>query len=73
MARLRENGHVTEVVTLIYEEWSCYRDDQSLMKGACSCYIKWPVNGGSMEGVWLCYRMWSVEWRENGHSTEVLS
>ena len=25
VARLRENGHVTEVVTLIEGEWSCYR------------------------------------------------
>ena len=25
VARLRENGHVTEVVTLMEGEWSCYR------------------------------------------------
>ena len=25
---LRENGHVTEVVTLIEGEWSCYRGSQ---------------------------------------------
>ena len=24
----RENGHVTEVVTLMEGEWSCYRDGQ---------------------------------------------
>ena len=28
VARLRENGHVTEVVTLIEGEWSYYRDGQ---------------------------------------------
>ena len=27
VTRLRENGHVTEVVTLIGGEWSCYRGD----------------------------------------------
>ena len=24
----RENGHVTEVASLMEEEWSCYRDGQ---------------------------------------------
>ena len=27
VVRLRENGHVTEMVTLIEGEWSCYRGD----------------------------------------------
>ena len=37
MARLRENGNVAEVVTLIEGEWSCYRSDH-LMMGEWSYY-----------------------------------
>ena len=60
MVRLRENGHVTEVVTLTEGEWSCYKCDHFnegrmviLQKGEWSCY------GGHFNG------------RKNGHVTEV--
>ena len=42
MARLRENGHVTEVVTLIEGEWSCYRRDH-FNEGIMVILQRWPV------------------------------
>ena len=37
-----ENGHVTEVVTLIKGEWSCYRNRQ-LNGGRMVMLRRWPV------------------------------
>ena len=42
VARLRENGHVTEVVTLIEGEWSCYRGDH-FNEGRMVILQRWPV------------------------------
>ena len=42
VARLRENGHVTEVVTLIEGEWSCYRGDH-FNEGVMVILQRWPV------------------------------
>ena len=54
------NSHVTEVVTLMEGEWSCYRGGQfnggrmvmlevvSLMEGECSCYRGGQFNAGRM-------------------------
>ena len=42
VARLRENGHVTEVVTLIEGEWSCYRGDH-FNEGRMIILQRWPV------------------------------
>ena len=55
-----QNGHVTEVVSLMEGEWSCYgrgqfngeriilREVASLMEGEWSCYRDGQFNGGSM-------------------------
>ena len=42
VARLRENGHVTEVATLIEGEWSCYRGDH-FNEGRIVILQRWPV------------------------------
>ena len=39
---LRENGHVTEMVTLIEGEWSCYSDDH-FNEGRMVILQRWPV------------------------------
>ena len=57
----QENGHVTEVVTLMEGEWSCYRGGQfierrnghvtevvTLMEGEWSCYGGGEFKGGRM-------------------------
>ena len=41
-----ENGHVTEIVSLMEGEWSCYRDVQ--VEGEWSCYRSGQFNGRSM-------------------------
>ena len=69
MARLRENGHVTEVVTLMEGAWSCYTDDQynggrMIMLRRCASL---------MVGEWSCYGGCQFNGRENGHVTEVPS
>ena len=43
----RENGHVTEVVTLIEGKWSCYRGGQC-REGEWLCYRIGKFNGGRM-------------------------
>ena len=43
----RENGHVTEVVTLMEGEWTCH-GDVSLMEGSWSCYRGGQFNVGRM-------------------------
>ena len=57
--------HVTEIVSLMEGEWSCY----SLNEGEWSCY---SLN----EGEWSCYRGGLMEGvvmvEENGHVTEVI-
>ena len=62
----RENGHVTEVVSLIEREWSCYAGGQfngrrmvMLQKRS----LHWRENGDREV----------VSWRANGHVTEVAS
>ena len=50
VARLRENGHVTEVVSLM-GEWSCYRGGQ--FKGGRMVMVTEVV---SLMGEWSCYR-----------------
>ena len=47
VARLRENGHVTEVVTLIEGEWSCYRGDH-FNEGEWSYYRGGQFKAGGM-------------------------
>ena len=42
----KENGHVTEVVTLMEGEWSCYGDG-ALKEGEWFCYRGGLFNGGS--------------------------
>ena len=42
VARLRENGHVTEVVILIEGEWSCYRGDH-FNEGRMVILQRWKV------------------------------
>ena len=37
-----ENGHVTEVVTLMKGEWSCYRNSQ-FNGGRMVMLHRWPV------------------------------
>ena len=37
-----ENGHVTEVVTLMKGEWSCYRNRQ-FNRGRIVMLRKWPI------------------------------
>ena len=37
-----ENGHVTEVVTLMKGEWSCYRNSQ-FNGGRMVMLRRWPV------------------------------
>ena len=52
----REDGHVTEVVTLTEEKWSCYRGREngyitelaSLMEGEWSCYRSGHFKEGKM-------------------------
>ena len=39
------------------------------MEGEWSCYRGGQFNGGSM----VMLQRWSVLWRDNGHSTEVVS
>ena len=60
VARLREKGHVTEVVTSRKGEWSCYRghfngrknghvtEVANLKEGEWLCYKDGQFNGGSM-------------------------
>ena len=43
----RENSHVTEVVTLVEGNWSCYRGGQ-FREGEWSCYGGGQFNGGRM-------------------------
>ena len=64
----RENGNVTMVVSLMEEEWSCYRGGQynggrmvilqrwSLMELEWSSYRGGKFNGGSM----VMVQRWSV-------------
>ena len=84
-----ENGHVTEVVTLMKGEWSV-TEIASLMEGEWSLR-GWPVerreNGhvtevaSLKETEWSCYRGGLMEGvvtevarlRENGHVTEVIT
>ena len=42
MARLKENGHVTEVVNLIEGEWSCYKGDH-FNEGIMDMLRRWSV------------------------------
>ena len=61
----RENGHVTEVVTLLEGEWS-YRGGQfyggsghftgvlTSMEGEWSCYGGGQFKGGRMVMLWRC-------------------
>ena len=62
----RENGHVTEVVSLVEREWSYYRGGQ-FNGGRTVMLQKWS----------LCWRENGdtevISWRENGHVTEVAS
>ena len=62
VARLRENDHVTEVVTLMKGEWSYYRGGQ-FKEGSCyGGHFNRRKNGHVtevvtlMEGEWSCYR-----------------
>ena len=41
-----ENGHITEIVSLMEGEWSCYRGVQ--VEGEWSCYRSGQFNGRSM-------------------------
>ena len=51
----RENGHVTDVVTLMEGEWSYYGGSQ--FKGGRIVIVRrWPVYGGRMYMLWW----WSV-------------
>ena len=59
-----ENGHVTEIVSLMEGEWSCYTGGQ--VEREWACYRGGQFNGGSI----VLPRL-SVLWRENGHVTEV--
>ena len=47
----RENGHVTEVVSLMEGEWSCYRGGQFNGENG---HVTEVVT--LMEGEWSCYR-----------------
>ena len=62
---MRENGHATEVVTLMEGEWSCYRGGQ-FKGGSIVMLQRWSVyfreNGHVIEVA-------SLMERENGHST----
>ena len=51
MARLRENGHATEVDTSIEGEWSCYRGDH--FKGRDNGHITEVASLKKRE--WSCY------------------
>ena len=72
-----KNGHVTEVVSFMYGEWSCCRI-ASLMEGAWSCYGDGQFNGARMamlltwsvllKGDWSCYG----EGQFNGRSMVIL-
>ena len=46
-----QNGHVTEVVSLMQAEWSCYRGGH-LNRGRMVTLQRWSY----MEGEWSCYR-----------------
>ena len=45
---MKENGHVTEVFTLIERENGHCIEVTSLIEGACSCNIGGQYNGGRM-------------------------
>ena len=76
----RENG-LTEVVSLMEREWSCYgggqfnrgsmivREVVSLMEGAWSCYRGGMYNGGRM----VILRRWPVQMRQNGNVKKMVS
>ena len=44
----KENGHFTEVVTLMEREWSCYRGGLFNGEREWSCYGGGQFNRGSM-------------------------
>ena len=52
-----ENGHVTEVASLMEGEWSLQRW-LILMEGEWPCYrsLYWREVASLMEGEWSCYR-----------------
>ena len=52
--KMRENGHVTEVVGLVDGEWSCYRGDQ--FKEGRMVVIEVASNGGGM----VMFERWPV-------------
>ena len=73
-----ENGHVTEIASLMEGEWSCYGGGQ-FKEGRIVMLQRWPVKrrenghvteeGSSMEGVVTEV----ARLRENGHVTEVVT
>ena len=52
---MRENGHVTEVASLMEGEWSCYGGGQ-FREGEWSCYRGGPFNRGRI----VMLERWSV-------------
>ena len=52
---MRENGHVTEVASLMEGKWSCYRVGQ-FHGGSMVMLQSWPVTCREMQGEWSCYR-----------------
>ena len=77
-----ENGHVTEVVSSMEREWSCYGGGQfnggrMIMLEGWS--VLWRENGHFtevftlMEGEWSCYGGCHFNGREYGHVTEVVT
>ena len=63
----RENGYVTEVVTLMKGEWSCYRGDH-FNEGRMVILQMWP----EWSWEWSCYQG-HFNGRKNGHVTEVVT
>ena len=49
-------------------EWSCYGGGQ-FKRGRMLMLRRWQVRKGRM----TMLERWSVEWRENGHVTEVIT
>ena len=67
MDSLKE-GEWPEVVSLI-EGNGHVTEVASLVQGEWSCYRAGHFNGGRM----VTLQKWSLQWRENGHVTEVVS
>ena len=75
----RENGYLTEVVSLVKGEWLCYSGDQFIGRRMVMLQrFLWRENGHVTKvvtngGRMVMLQRWPVELRENVHVTEVVS